>query len=247
MKNLCVSLFIICTLCICGLGQPRSELLATFDQNYEDVLNGIDDAALEAKARIEESGGKLVIRVCSKESFPIALALAKGLPFVAKDEFENYGGNSDRLIYLRNADGCKIISNDYFVTEFWYAPEDVELPAFIEARRATALTAVHLIARGNTGDGQTLAPVTAESFVGVLEKAVNELKENRTAIMLIVTPSDKLVSGTAQVRRAKQARDYLVKNGIAEHRIQMRKAPADRPVPEFPNIMILKDNYGTCA
>jgi hypothetical protein len=238
-----------------GTGQINrgaNRLLASFDSKSDDVLNGIYNLGAILESTFVAQEETLAVRVCSTDPLPVALATAKGAPFLATINFEKLGIPKSQIYYLRQDRNCTFAVNDYVLTEYWVVYKGNELPEFIEALRATSLSG-HELTRANFLLGEDRSEVRSPkieklnpaSYSGVLDKVVNLMKEDRSALTVIAVPYYKYSPLIELNRRTREMQLFLKTNGVAGHRIFIKKIysgqwlPSSKDSPQYPDITIV--------
>lgn len=107
-----------------SLGQVSTKPDSVRMRRYERGGSGFDEiteANYELTRRIDTSNDLAVVRICSRESMPLALSIATMNPFtVARALNQGYNFSLERILFLRSED-C--LGSDPAVA-YWYGPGD---------------------------------------------------------------------------------------------------------------------------
>lgn len=256
MHRLLISAILLTLFCCQAVGGSRAEqpkLLGTFDADDSDPLNMIYRVGSILQPNFDVHEDRFAVRVCSDDSLPVALAMASGLPFVTTLKLEKLGIPKSRMYYLRYSKNCQARVLDYALTEYWLIPKDAEFPPFDESTRASNLSGKKLTVAGTLGKEEPFEVgevqlLTPDSYRGVLETVVRQLKENRTALVVIQVHYYKRSRTLELKSRVRETEKYLRSNGIAGHRIHVKRiysgiSPAsDQYEPKYPDIVIVGED-----
>ncbi len=254
-KTICLGLLLIVwsTVVVGQTEKDKPRLLSRLDPRGEDVLNEIDKLELVVKSDFDLKEDTIAVRVCSDDPLPVALSMAQGLPFVTTVKLEKLGIPKSRIYYLRQSRGCRVWPNNYALTEYWLIPRNAEFPEFDEAVEASCLSGYQLtngdsLTKEEWFEIDTLEQVTPQSYDLVLDKVLNQLKQNKSAVTIIRVPYYRL-SPTAELKaRLRHTLDYLKVNGIASHRVYVRRIydgsrpPFHGDEPKYPDIFVVREN-----
>lgn len=250
---LSVLLIVWCAMAVGQTEKDKPRLLARLDARGEDVLNEIYKLGLVVEASFDFKEDAIAVRVCSDDPLPVALSMARGLPFVTTVKLEKLGIPKSRIYYLRQSRGCRMWPNNYALTEYWLIPSNAEFPEFDEAARASSISGYQLtnadsLTKGEWFEGDTLGQVTPQSYKLVLDKVLKHLKQNKSAVAIIRVPYYRLSPTVDLKTRRRQTLDYLKVNGIASHRVYVRRIysgsrpPFRSDEPKYPDIFLVSEN-----
>lgn len=254
-RSICMGLLLTmwCGVAVGQTEKDRPRLVVRLHASGDDVLNAIYKLGLIVESSFDSKEDTVAVRVCSDEPLPVALSMAKGLPFVTTVKLEKMGIPKSRIYYLRQSRGCRVRPNDYALTEYWLIPKNAEFPEFDEAAGASRLSGYQLtnadyLAKEEWFEVQELEQLTAQSYRMVLNRVLKQLKQNRSAVAIIRVPYYRL-SPTVELKlRVRQTLDYLKVNGIANHRVYVRRIysgsrqPSPNYEPKYPDIFLVSEN-----
>lgn len=256
MRKLSKAVVMIILFCFVGLGQTsktQATLLGTFGPDDSDLLNLLYKIGLILESTSNSSEEIFAVRVCSNDPMPVALAMGSGAPFLTTLRMEKLGIPKSRMFYLRQNKGCRVMSNQSALTEYWLIPKDAEFPSFVEARRASNLLGYQLTNAGDLekGDRSEIGEVkqlTQQSYRFILDEVIDLLNKNKSAILIIRMPYYKRSMGYELYNRVVETQKYLKVNGIANHRVYLKKlyqgviVPAGIDAPKYPDLYIVSEN-----
>lgn len=256
MRNLIKSAVLVILIYSLGFGQPRMDearLLGTFGPNDSDVLNLLYKLGLALKPIFDSKEDYFVVRVCSNEPMPVALALGSGAPFLTTLRLEKIGISKSRIFYLRQNRGCKISPNNTAVTDYWFIPKGAEFPDFLEARRASNLAGYQLthadnLEKGDRAEVGEVEHLTPQSYRIVLDEVIKLLANNKSAVAIIQVPYYRRSITDELNKRVIETQRHLKANGIANYRLYIRKIyqgatiPHGIDTPKYPDIFVVSEN-----
>lgn len=224
-------------------------LLATLqDTGVElDISEYLYKVANNASGNFSDHRGKglIAIRVCSPEPIQIAFFYAMGNPINNTERFRdlidglryNSPPNPKTEVYfLRTNKNCKL--GKQFTTQYWFVPEDADLPEFVEYRKFGEVDYYNVIFNNYQAkeedplfpfminnellNGERDTELNSKTFEFAKPQIAKLLKRNKTALLLIKTPDDlrrqKIINP-----RAAALKTFLNQQGIGNHRIFVRK------------------------
>jgi hypothetical protein len=242
-----------CTVVVGQTEKDKPSLLARLDPRGEDVLNEIYKLGLVVKSDFDLKEDTIAVRVCSDDPLPVALSMAKGLPFVTTVKLEKLGIPKSRIYYLRQSRGCRLWPNNYALTEYWLIPRNAEFPEFDQAVGASCLSGYQLtnadsLTKEEWFEVDTLEQVTPQSYALVLDKVLKQLKQNKSAVTIVRVPYYRLSPTVELKTRLRQTLHYLKVNGISNHRVYVRRIysgsrpPFHSDEPKYPDIFLVSEN-----
>ena len=254
-KTSCLALLLI-VWCAMAAGQTEKDkprLLARLNARGEDVLNEIYKLGMDVESNFDSDKDRIAIRVCSKDPLPVALSMAKGLPFATTVKLERLGIPQSRIYYLRQSRNCRTLPNNYALTEYWLIPGDADFPEFDQSAEASCLSGSQLTnADSLTKQGwlevDKLEGVTPQSYKLVLDGVVKQLKQDKSGVVVVRVPYYGLSPTFELKSRVRQTVDYLKTSGIASHRVYVRRIySGSRPAfhndePQYPDVFLISLN-----
>lgn len=224
-----------------SLGQDKRQPVQV--RRYEHMGSGFD-AITEANYELTRIADKpddlAVIRVCSRESMPLALSIAAMNPFtVARALNQGYNFSLERILFLRSED-CLGSDPAVAATELWAAPKDGALPPFVESIKSSQ---AHLEILGTK---DLLAAGTRNYRVAVKE-LTTKLRAAPEAVGVVVGYYYKNPS-LVMKRRLREVRKMLEQSGLRQDRYFVRFIPwpGERSVdppeaePRYPSVFVVK-------
>ena len=179
-----------------------------------------------------------VLRICSRQSMPLALVNANMRPHVYANFIENtHGIPRNRILFLRSED-CLGSNPEITVTELWSVPQGAALPSHVEAIESCQYQFQFLGRR----------PRGAREFEGAvnyrqaLDQLIRELRANSNAVgviwgYILEQPSQGLQ------QRMSEARRIMAQSGLAENRYQVKLEHwydvEEGPRPQYPSVFIV--------
>jgi hypothetical protein len=220
-------------------GQERAEpvLIKRYDKGYS--LHSLEDNA----AYVVDSagrGGRVAVRVCSKESLAVALSIASGDPFALTPILQTvYGLKPDRIIYLRS-EGCLGPNAELAATELWAVPEGAQLPSSVESIKSSEIR-FESIPKNSTLEKGT------RSYRAATRQLISRLRTSKETVGIVLgyyydRPRPVMKRRLVEIRRA------LEQSGLPHHRYFVSLTPwkAERgvdppsPEPSYPTISIVE-------
>lgn len=189
---------------------------------YEDIFERLDTTLLTIGNTINSEKETLAVRVCSNDPLPIALAFAAGKPFYITANVGKYNPNIPDVFFLRQNRNCKIVNNERFVTEYWIVPKNAEFPEFIEIRKAESI-AISELSSYTELETAFVIPGEKSGISNLKNKALQFMKQNRTALILFQTPTLKSTNKTI-AKEILQIKRFLTENGIGSNRIFVKQS-----------------------
>lgn len=242
-----------------------------FGWGMGDVPETWDNMMRERISRFIPDQDILAIRICSTDSFPVALETAFISPFNWIDEVENLGifehdpvtGRpkswrnyvpKDRVVFLRQDKKCRITKDKPADVEFWIVRPTNELPEFVEARSASTIADFQVIVGDNyfntenKDDGIKRENLTPILYQTALTSVADFMKKKRTAAAVITVPFYGRTPNKTIVNRVLEAQNFLKKNGIGSHRIFVKRIsygndiPSEEYIDKYPGISVVYEN-----
>src|SRR5713226_3771734 len=101
-RTICLALLLImcCTMALGQTEKDKPRLLVRLHPSGDDVLNEIYKLGLVVESSFDFKEDRIAVRVCSDEPLPVALSMAKGLPFMTTVKLEKLGIPKSRIYYL---------------------------------------------------------------------------------------------------------------------------------------------------
>jgi hypothetical protein len=220
-------------------------LLVALTEKSEDPWEVIDNLGLRVRSELISEKSFLAIRICSTDPLPVAVATARGLPFVAAELFSRIGIPKSSIVYLRE-DGVCAPTFKGSRTEYWLVPRNAEFPSFVELQYATGLSfevlAERDLYRGNrqaTIDRSAWQQLNEKSYQSVLNDLMSKLVENRNCSAVIAFFNDRRTRDINERKKIAAIRAMLTSNGIGIHRIHFKSIESFYK-QEYPAITLIK-------
>jgi hypothetical protein len=182
----------------------------------------------------------VAVRVCSKESMPVALSTAAMNPFsIAKWLNDVYNHPPERILFLRSED-CLGSNPKVAATELWTVPKGAALPASVESLKASQ---VRLEAVGK----KDLSAEGARGYKTAVQELTAKLKAKPGATGVVLGYYYKQPSSVMK-RRLRAVRELLGQSGLPQDRYCVRLAawtgersvdPPD-PEPKYPSLFVVE-------
>jgi hypothetical protein len=210
-------------------------LIKRYEKGYS--LHSLEDNA----AYVVDSagrGGRVVVRVCSKERLPFALSMAAADPFVISTILTvDYHLTPERILYVRSED-CLGPEPDVAATELWAIPDGASLPPSVESIRSSQV-------RSETIGTAATAEGTANYRAAVAE-LIKKLRVKPEAVGIVLGYYYRRPN-TSMQRRLRDVRDLLEQSGLSQDRYRIRLMPWNsersidppEPEPKYPSLFII--------
>lgn len=224
----------------------KATLLFSLQPEDEDLAEAIYIIGEQAKSKMQSKQDVLAIRVCSKLPLPFALSGSYGNPFLTADLLtKNYSISKNNIYYLRQETNCEMYNSA--LTEFWFVPENADLPEFVEFKRATDLFSQTITTRGYIyRENETSRKLNPQLFQQTLDIVVDRLRKNRTIFVLINFSSPDKKTKSEVAKRSIETKEYLQKKGISSYRIILNRCideeVEDSKENSYPTIIIVGEN-----
>ena len=167
-----------------------------------------------------------------------------------------------KILFLRQNKNCGFLKNKWVGVNYWIVPKRNELPSFVEARTSSDFSEYVLTdfydvfynspedkvyrAIFKPGEEEKQIKLTPEIYKTALNKLVDSLKQNRTAIAVIQIPYSGKSPNKKILSNVLLTQTFLKKNGIGSHRIFVKRihfedygSPNDDSTSKYPNITIV--------
>lgn len=201
-----------------------------------DVMQVIQEAALDLKEYASGSGDMVAIRLCSKEPMPVALSTAAASPFIMLEYLEHYGFSRERVLLLRSED-CLGDNPAIAVTEFWAIPKGAAPPQSVESIRSNQAQ-LEVVRTEDTIKGP-------KGYRAALQQLIAKLRAKPEAAGVIVgayyeNPSPALEQNLRKAQRV------LEQNGLSANRFYVRATPLlgeraeNEPHPKYPSLFVVE-------
>lgn len=210
-------------------------LLKKFNNTGDDVLESLDNLFWDIKYDIVNNDSLLIVRVCSKDTLPIAVELVSYDIIGVIKRYIKMGIPEKNIYFLRNDKKCKSNTKFYTKTEYWLVKKDAELPAFVEIANAKNLIAREIV---------DLTPTKNQSFSSFVQKIVDELKSDKTALVVITyDDSGEFLSKKVYLKLKKNVNfilNALNTSKIGKSRVYSRQIWG-RTNEIYPNVTIIRN------
>ena len=224
-------------------GQGSTNPKAMQLRRYERSGSGFDEiteANYELSRRLDTSNDLTAIRVCSRESMPLALSIAAMNPFtVARALNQGYNFSLERILFLRSED-CLGSDSAVAATELWAVPKGAELPSFVESIKSSQ-------AQLQIVGTKTLKAAGMRNYKSAVKELTTKMRATPEAIGVIVGYYFKQPSPEVR-RRVSEVQKMLEQSGLPRDRYSVRLMPwpGERSIdppetePKYPSFFIVK-------
>lgn len=225
-----------------SLGQVSTKADSMRMRRYEHGGAGFDEiteANYELTRRLDISNDLAALRICSRESLPLALSIAAINPFtVARALNQGYNFSLERILFLR-AEDCLGSDPAIAATELWAVPKGAALPPFVESIKSSQAQLEILEAKHFRAEGTWNYKLAAR-------KLTKKLRATADATGVVVgyyfsQPSPQIK------RRLSEVRKMLAQTGLPRDRYSIRSMPwpgerSDPPEPEpkYPSVFVVR-------
>lgn len=227
----------------CGtslLGQTGANTQAERIRRYERMGSG-GDAIMEATldlTRHTAQPAEAVVRVCSREPMPLALALAAMSPFkVAKWMHEVYNYPLEHVVFSR-AEDCLGSNRGVAAAELWAVPKGATPPASVESIRSSQ-------ARLEPVGTKDLSPKGVQRYRAAAQDLAAKLKAKPGAVGIVLGYYYRQPTPSME-RKLREVRKVLETSRLAQDRYYVRLAEwtgeygDDDPEPKYPSMLIVE-------
>jgi hypothetical protein len=191
--------------------QPASKMLIRYE--LAPGLNQLGERLQALDHPINSDDRSIAaIRLCSKNSLPIALATAAADPFVIAGRLQAFGYSPDHILFLRSED-CLSRRTGTSATEVWVIPENARSPNNIDSIPSSQVTVIPL--------GKQSGRLGMRDYRQALRNLIERLKANPRATGIIIgyvlhKPSPALR------RRMSESTRTLERSGLSRDRYLLR-------------------------
>jgi hypothetical protein len=226
-----------------SLGQVSTKPDSVRMRRYERGGSGFDEiteANYELTRRIDTSNDLAVVRICSRESMPLALSIAAMNPFtVAGALNQGYNFSLERILFLRSED-CLGSDPAVAATELWAAPKGAALPPFVESIKSSQ---AHLEILGT----KSLLAAGTRNYRLAVKELTTKLRAAPEAVGVVAGYYYKNPS-LVMKRRLREVRKMLEQSGLRQDRYFVRFIPwpgersvdPPQPEPKYPNLFVVE-------
>lgn len=215
----------------------QSVLVHRYENGYS--LHSLEDNA----AYLADSAGihgVVAVRLCSKESMPLALSIAAADPFVITASLRvDYDFTPERILFLRSED-CLGSNPMLAATELWAVPQGAAPPASIESVRFDQVRLESIGTEASSTDN-------ARIYRAARRKLIEKLRERPNAIGVVLGYYYREASPVMK-RRLCETRNLLKQSGISANRYFVRLMPwigersitPSEPEPKSPSLFVIE-------
>lgn len=180
-----------------------------------------------------------VLRVCSKQPMPLALASANMRPHIYADFIErNQGIPRDRILFLRSED-CLSLNPGIVATELWSVPKGAELPSHLEEIKSCQYQ-FRFLGTKPKGAGEFEGAI---DYRNALSQLIAGLRADPNTIG-VVWGYYLMHPSRAMNRRMAEVKKVMVQSGLPENRYQVKVEsqydPEEKPNPKYPSVFLVK-------
>lgn len=212
-------------------------LINRYERGYS--LHNLEDNA----AYLVDSagqGGRVAVKICSRERLPIALSIAAADPFLISTILEvDYDFTPERILYLRSED-CLGPDPIVAATEFWAVPNGAALPTSVESIRSNQIQSEAVGTEASSTKG-------THNYKAAARELTMKLRARPRAVGVVLGYYYQKPSSAMQ-RRLHEVRTLLEESGLPQDRYCVRlmrwtgERPVDPPEPEpaYPSLLVIE-------
>lgn len=209
--------------------------LGSISRGDEDVAENVYRFREMARSSRRTKADAIVLRICSSQPLPIALAAASYDPLWVAQKI---GNDTEHVILLRTSPkDCNRASGEGTI-EVWFAENTDSIPKFRESYKASDLFMQSVVSKDDWFQGLISEAVTPANFLEIIKEASAVAESKRCSLIVFQVSKDPNPTLTINLR---SAQSQLIANGIPKDRIVVlyRNDANAENSSRFPDIAIV--------
>lgn len=218
-----------------GQKQNGPHYLGSISRGDEDVAENVYRFREMALSSRRTKADAIVLRICSSQPLPIALAAAAYNPLWVAQKI---GNNTEHVILLRTSpEDCNRASGEGTI-EVWFAQNADVIPKFRESYKASDLSMQTVVSRDDWFNGLITEAVTPANFLEIMKEISAIAVSDRCSVIVFQVSKAPNSTRTANLR---SAQSQLIANGIPKDRmvVLFRNDVNAENSSRFPDITIV--------
>ena len=209
-----------------GLGLLLFVVIPTFGQNpngphYLGSISRGDEDVAENVYRFREmarssrwtKADAIVLRICSSQPLPVALAAAAYDPLWVAQKIRH---DTEHVVLLRTSpEDCYRASGEGTI-EVWFAENADAIPKFRESYKASDLSMQTVVSRDDWFNGLITEAVTPANFLEIMKEISAVANSDRCSFIVFQVSKNPNSTRTTNLR---SAQSQLIANGIPKDRM----------------------------